>query len=187
MIDILKTKIRGLVEDFEKSDFETFEYKTSSIWTLAESNINSITKVLKNGSELGSGEYSYDSTTNKIEILASLSTGDIIEVDYTYYKYSDNELLGYISSALVWISLFSPCQSDFELELNEYIAPTPTNKEVDLISIIASILINPNWTEKRLPNLTVRYPKRFSKEEKIQNLISKFYTGLGVTSVIEWD
>ena len=67
MIDNIKEKIRSLTEDLPKSNFETFEYGISSIFTLSESNIQSITKVLKNGSELGSGEYSYDSTTNKIK------------------------------------------------------------------------------------------------------------------------
>ena len=98
MIVILRTKIRSLVDDLEKSDFEVFEYITSKIFTLSEENIVNINKVLKNGLELGSADYSYDSTTNKIEITASLSQLDKIEVDYTYNKYSDTEIDGYIRS-----------------------------------------------------------------------------------------
>ena len=36
------------------------------------------------------------------EITASLTANDIVEVDYTYNKYSDTELDSFITSALVW-------------------------------------------------------------------------------------
>jgi hypothetical protein len=187
MLDSIKTKIRALIEDWTKSDFETFEYSSGDqIFTLSESNIVTIAQVLKNGVTLGSGEYSYDSTTNKITIVTSLSSGDIIEVDYTYYKYSTTELTEYIRGALVWISIKAYCATDYELEDGE-IYPTPDNKTTDLIALVASILIKPDWTEYRLPNLTVVYERRIPKDQKIERLITRFNAGIGVTDILEFD
>jgi len=185
MLDILRTKIRALVTDFSTSDFETFVYTTSSIFTIAQENI-SITSVLLNGVELGSGTYSLDSNTNKITITETLTTDDVIEVDYTFYKYSETELDEYIRAALVWLSIFSYCDTDFELE-SDYIQPTPSNKELDLISIIGSILIKPNYSEYNLPNLKVKYPRELSKDEKIRRIIQSFQQGLGVIEILEYD
>lgn len=181
----LRQKIRALVEDFEKSDFETFTYTTSDTFTLAESNINSITKVLKNGSELGSGQYSYDSTTNKLTITASMIKEDIIEVDYTYNKYSDDELNEYIRASLVWISSFADGETDYEVESDD-IYPTPDTKTMDLIVLISSILIKPDYTTYRLPTMTVIYSGRLPKDVKIQKLISRFRRGLGVNDVLKF-
>lgn len=187
MLSTIRTKIRSLVEDFLKSDAEFFTYTTSAIFTLAEDNIETITKVLKGGVELGSAEYSYDSTTNKIEILASLTSGDIIEVDYTYYKYSDTELNGYAIASLVWISTFShESETDYEIENNE-IHPTPNNKTIDLISLVGAILIKPDWSRYSLPNRTVVYPRTMPKEERIEKLIMRYNSGLGVGNVLTFD
>lgn len=184
MLSQVRTKVRALIEDIAKSDFETFTYVNSSVFTLSESNIVSIVEVTKNSSALGSGEYSYDSITNKLTIIVSLIKGDIIIVNYTYTKYSDTELDGFITSALVWISVFSTCSQDFELETNT-IEPTPTNREIDLITLITSILIKPDYSIYRLPNLTVRYPRTMPKEERIEKLILRFNRGLGIIDVLE--
>ena len=185
MIDSLRLKIRALVGDISSSDFETFTYTSSDIFTIAQENIT-IASVLKNGAELGSGTYTFSEDTNKITIVESLTSGDVLEVDFTYYSYSDSELLEYIRAALVWLSVFSYCETDFELETN-YIYPTPENKTLDLISIIASIIIKPNYSEYNLPNLKVKYPRNISKDEKIRRIIQSFQQGLGVISVLEYD
>lgn len=185
-IETLRQKIRALVDDGITSDFETFTYTNSNIWTLAESNISTIEKVLKNGVELGSGEYSYDTTTNKITISSSLSDGDIIEVDYTYYKYSNNELDEYIRASLVWLSVFDESSKDFELETDD-IYPTPDNRTLDLICLVASILIKPDWNQYRMPNVTVVYTNKMSKEQKIERLINRFTLSIGVNDVLEFD
>lgn len=187
MIDKILGKIRALIEDApSQSDVETFTYTNSSVFTLAEDNIADITKVTKNGTELGSGEYSYDSTTNELTITTSLADGDIIVVKYTFYKYSESELKEFIRASLVWISVFSYCETDFELEDGD-IFPTPDNKTTDLISLIASILIKSDWTSYKLPNLTVTYPRTMPKEERIEKLIKKFQSGLGICEIISWD
>jgi len=186
MLSKIKTKIKALVGDFAKNDFEMFTYENDSYFFLTESNINSITRVEKNGNELGSGEYSFDSDTNKISISVSLTDGDDITVYYNYNKYSDSELLEYIRAALVWISIFSYCSTDYELEDDE-IEPTPDNKTTDLISLIASILVKPDYSEYSLPNITVRFPRTMTKEERIQKLISRFNRSIGINDVIEWN
>ena len=187
MLSGMRTKIRSLVEDIPvKKDIETFEYENSSIFTLSEPNIATLTKITKNGVELGSGDYSFDSDTNELTISVALSSGDIIIVKYTYNKYSDTELDSYIRAALVWLSTFTYPSSDFELETN-YIVPTPDNSMLDLIVLIASILISPNYSEYSLPNVRVKYPRTWSKQEKIERLINRYTFGRGVIDIIEWD
>jgi len=191
-MDIIRTKIRALVEDFGESGVEVQEYEQSNIFTLAEPHITTITKVLRNGEELNPSEYDYDSTTNKITINLSsgdeLQQGDILEFNYSYNKYSDNELTKYIIGAIVWLSIFSYGENDYEVDLDaDNIRPFPDNKTQDLISLITSIIIKPNYSEYKLPNLTVKYPKTMSKEERIQKIISRFQMGLGINDIITYN
>ena len=189
-IGTLRTKVRALVNDIVKSEKESFTYTNSAIFILAEENIEGITQITKNGTLLDTGEYSFSSTTNEVTIAPEtgneLSNGDVIIVTYTFYKYSTTELDEWIRASLVWMSVKDATEKDFEIEDGD-IFPTPDNRTLDLIVLIASILINPNWSEYRLPNLTVRYPRRFSKEEKIEKLIGKFTIGLGVSDILDWD
>lgn len=195
MLTSIREKIRALVGDSPtKSDFETFEYSTSSVFTLAESNIISITSVEKNGVELGSGDYSFDSSNNRLTISASLSSGDIVTAYYTFYENSNSELNEYVKAALVWISVYTNNCSDYEFENDEsdevpgFIFPTPDNRTLDLIALICAVLIKPDYTSYRLPNLTVNYANRMSKEDKIEKLINKFSSNkVGITTVLEFD
>ncbi len=190
ILEKIRSKIQGLIEDFIKSDIEIFTYTNSNIFTLTEEHIDDITKVLKNGIELETSEYDYDATTNKLTITLatgdSFSVNDIIEVDYTFYKYSNTELNKYIEASLTWISIFSSQDDDYELD-DENIYPNPDNKTTDLIAIISSILINPEYSQYRLPNLTVIYPKNMSKEDRIQKIISRFDMGLGICDIITYE
>ena len=185
MLSEIRVKIRALVPDLSKNDFEPFVYQSGdTIFTLSESNINSILKVTKNGTELGTGEYSYDSTTNEIEILVALSASDVIIVKYSYYKYSNTELNEYIRASLVWISIWGSCEEDYELEDDE-IVPTPSNMHTDLMALISAILIQPDYTSYKLPNIQVNYSRKMPKEERIKRLIMKVTTsGIGVNDVL---
>jgi len=185
MLSEIRVKIRALVPDLSKNDFEPFVYQSGdTIFTLSESNINSILKVTKNGTELGTGEYSYDSTTNEIEILVALSASDVIIVKYSYYKYSNTELNEYIRASLVWISIWGSCEEDYELEDDE-IVPTPSNMHTDLMALISAILIQPDYTLYKLPNIQVNYSRKMPKEERIKRLIMKVTTsGIGVNDVL---
>lgn len=182
----LKTGIRAAINDVLKTDREVFEYSSSLVFTLSEENISSITTVKKNSTTLTSEQYSFDSDTNELTILVALISTDKITVTYKYYKYSSTELDSYIIHALSWISILSSCEKDFEYE-NEIVEPTPTNKDLDLIIIIASILIKPNYSFYKTPSLTVRYPKVLSKEKKIEEVISRYNGTMGVIDVLTWD
>jgi len=182
----IRGKIRSLIYDLLKTDYETFIYTTSSIFTITDSNISEVLSVLKNGVALGSGEYSFDSDTNELTITVSLSSSDVIKVNYSYYKYSNTEISEYVRAALVWISIYGDCENDFEVETDD-IYPTPSNKEEDLISAIASILINPEYNQFSLPTMRIVYPRKLTKEKKIELLINNFYAGTSESDVITWE
>ena len=187
LISELRTKVRALSEDLSKKQTETFTYSSGDkVFVLQEDNPDSITSVTKNGVALGSGDYSFDTDTNELTITATLASGDVIVVKYVYYKYSSSEIDEYIRASLTWISIYSHCDTDFEFELGD-IFPTPSSTEEDLISIISSILIRPNYSEYKLPNLTVKYPRTMDKETKIQKIIERFYIGLGINGILEFD
>lgn len=189
MLATIRNKIRALIEDLSKSGFEVFTKTSANIFTIAQENIT-LTKVLINGVE--TSDYTFDINTNKIEITASgFAEGDIVETDYSYYKYSDTELDEFIRASLVWISVYSDDDKDYELEAEssgeEVISPTPNNRTTDLIALISSILIKPDYTSYKLPNVTVIYNGKMPKEDRIEKLIGKFNMGLGVNDIIEFD
>jgi len=192
MIDNLIKKIRALIGDFEKKGIEVFSYNISPIFTIAQSNIT-ITQILLNGAILGSAQHSYDITTNKITLIEEsgsleLTSGDIIEVDYTYNKYSTTEILEYILSALVYISVHSDNSMDWELDVeNNYISPTPENREEDLICLVASILIKPDYSQYKTSTVAVTYAGKLSRDAKIERLVCKFTRSLGVFDIVEHD
>jgi hypothetical protein len=188
MLSDIKRKVRALVEDFNISASEQFIYTLSSIFRVCSSNISSIELVTVNGSELGSADYSFNTTIGQLTIYSHLVDGDIIDVSFVYNKYSESEIEGYITSSLVYISTLTNCaDTDFELEETE-IYPTPSNKEEDLIALIAGIIINPNYSSYSLPNVRVSYPNEMSKIDRITKTIKGFYRSSGVMSniVIEW-
>lgn len=189
MLDSIREKIRALVVDNEKSGFETFVYTTSAIFTIAQSNMT-IVQVLLDG--VITTDYTFDTATNKITITASgLGASSVIEVDYTYTKYSDTELDGYIRSALIFISVHCYDDKDYELEYESgdvgNIVPTPDNRTTDLIALVASILMKPDYSQYILPNLKVVYPRKMTKEERIEKLISQFQIGLGDNYILNFD
>ena len=183
MLTELYTKVKALCNDIGKSSFEIFEYTTTNIFTIAQTN-STLTKVLINNVE--TSDYSFDSATNKITVTASgLSSTDKIEVDFTYNSYSDSELKEFIRASLVWISIYAKDQGDYEIE-DESVYPTPDNATEDLIAIIASVLIKPNYNRKSLPGgITITYPKTMPKEKIIEQLVVRFSRGLGSVGLIE--
>ena len=187
MISETRIKVRALIEDLSQADYEVFNYRGISVFTLSEPNVNSVVEVLQNGSALGSGDYSYDSDFHELTVTASMSDGDDIQVNYTFYKYSDTELNEFIRSSLVYINIYYG--SNLKYDVSE-IVPTPTDAESDLIALVASILIKPNYLEYKLPNIMVKYPEKYSKDEKIKNIVNTYKSsglnGVGITDIIEY-
>lgn len=170
-MDSIITKIRNLIEDNSTSTIDIFTYESSSIFTLTESNPISVTYVYINGTSTSS--YTFNSSTKKVTVSASLTSGDTIQIDYTVYlNYSDAEIKGYINSAIYYLSMHNYDQ--FEIESGDQIYPTPTNKEEKLIALIASLLINKPVSNYRLPNLSINIPEKDSLDQKISKVISSF-------------
>lgn len=188
MVSMLQ-KTRALSEDMLQHSVEVFTYTNSNIWTLAEPHIQSITQVLLNGNPLGVGEsYTWNPISNKITITGhTFVSTDILEVDYGFTKYSDTEVMEYIRAALVWLSIHDYSSDTYHLRTDGIVVPTPEPKTLDLVCIIASILIKPNYIHYRMPNLAINYPNRMTQEEKIRNIISYFKRGVGVVQIIEWN
>ena len=182
-LETIEPKVRLLINDSEKTGTDLFTYTSSALFTLTEPNINDITSVSINGEELGSGEYTFSSVINKLEIEeasgGTLEVDDVIEVIYTYYSnYSVNEIYAYIKSALIHISA-----NNFTTwtENSGTIYPEPNDGEANLIATVASIIINPENISYRLPDVSVSVPKDLPTADKIRKAISIFkHDGAGL-------
>lgn len=191
----IKQKIRAIVEDWNKTDSETFIYSTSAVFTITDSNVSSISSVTKNGTTLATNKYSFSTSTNAVTVTESLVSGDVIVITYIYNKYSDTELIEFIRASLVLISVYASSDFDYELvtvsgsggSLSYYIYSTPDNRTADFISLIASIIIKPDYITYRLPNITVTYPRKKQKEERIKEEVQDYFRGLGVWTIIDFD
>jgi hypothetical protein len=183
----IRQKIYSLVEDFEKRGSEVFTYGVSNIFTIAEQNIT-LNSVMVNG-EVSGVDYHFEPLTNQITINSSLLVGDIIQIDYSYHQYTDDEINGYVRASTVWFSVYSHNYKDFQLDEDmDSIMPTPTAQEADLLALIASIILKPDYTSYRLPNLTVTYRREIPKYERIEKLIAKWeFSSAGCTDTIQFN
>jgi len=166
--------VRNVIEDNSSTDTDVHTYENSDIFTITESNVISVSEVRQNSSALDSGDWSYDSSNNKITISASCSAGDSIEIDYSYYPdYSDTEIVGQLKSAIMYLSIFG--YKTFE-EIDGYIYPDPTSEEKNLIAAIAGILIKPDNIEYSLPDFRVKVPQSLPTRDIIKQTIAMFKT-----------
>jgi len=170
----LTTKVRYLLEDNVESGVDVHSYVTSDIFNIQEAYVVSVTDVMVNGVSLGSGLWEYSSVTNKVTITGSsgISSGDTIEINYTYYpNYSDSIIEKYVQASLIHISANN--YKDFIVEASE-VHPEPIERERNLISLIASILINPDNRSYNLPEVRVGIPKDLPTKDKISKTIAIF-------------
>jgi len=170
----LRTRIRNLINDTARNGQDIFIYGTSNVFSLSESNISDIDTIYLNDSAdpLDSGDYSFDSDTKKVSVsISGIVTGDVLEMNYTYTKYSDSELNGYIKSALIHLSA-----NNFYTftEASEVIYPTPSKRELDLIAMITSVLIQGTTSQIRLPDLVLNFNEKLSVSDKIKKIIATF-------------
>lgn len=187
-MESLLKKIRALIEDFERRDSEIFEYLVSPTFIIGQENIE-ILRVIHNDQDLGSEQWQFDKETNELTIIEEsgleLKSGDKIKVLFNYYNFSETELKGYIQSALVRINMYSDKCNKYEV-VNGTMFPTPNDDIENLIAFIAGIIINPNYSQYKLPNHTVVYAGRnISKEEKIKRLIKQSEISGGIFGIIE--
>ena len=164
--------LRAILGDTIKSGVDIFQYTTSSVFSLTETNTQTIESVAVN--DVTSGiTYTYDSSLQKVTVTSSLTTDDIIEIDNTFYSnYSDTELTNYIKNALTYISINRYC--DFELGGDNYIYPIPSNAEENLIATIAAIIISPENRSYRTPDFSISVRNSMSTADLISKTIGIF-------------
>ena len=173
-ITTIKTKIRQIIDDNSTNETDIFTYENSKTFTLTESNALAITDVLVNGTSSNVIYTSTSTSPKKVIISSSLTAGDTVQIDYTCYKnYSEAELLNYIQSALVHLSINN--YNEFEYDsTDDTIYPDLELAEENLVVIIAATLIYPDNKSLRLPNISINVPTDYPVNMKISKLIGTF-------------
>lgn len=182
--------IRALIKDIQKTDGRNvFQYSTVASWKLDKDYVSSTgMKVFKNGTELTSG-WSYNSSTNKVTITATLVSGDDIIITFSYYeRYSDTEILSFIEANLSrfvqfgYKKYFYLNSSDEVVTLN---GVNPTEEEGQIIALITAIDIDPQNITIRTPDFTISASEKMTKSEQIQNVFEKWQKCYGVFGFLE--
>jgi len=184
-INKIETKIRSTVEDKLRTDTEVYEAGSGRTFTIACSNVQAVTSVAVNGTTLATNLYTYASQTVTINV-GSVASGNVVSITFTYYKYSTAELLDFIKSALVYLDSYN-YSIHFDLSADETeVYPIPQVKEQSLIVMVASILIRPDFVSYSTGTVSVRYPNKLSKEERIEKLILKFsHDRIGCNTILD--
>lgn len=189
-MDTILTKLRDIIGDnytFIPDDIQEY-YGGAKIFPLQYANIDSATLVVyKNGAIWAASNYSYSSTTGKVTVTGTLTSGDVLTFEYNAYeKYSTSELRGYIRSALYQLSVNK--YKTFTAKSDNIIFPTPTEAEECLIAIIAAIINKGNIRQYRTPEFTITFDTdNMSVEKKIRNTLIQFKKTFGVISYIGTD
>ncbi len=166
----VETLTRYILNDISKTGSDIFTYENSSVFTITESNTTDVLSVFKNDIELESGDWSYNSSNNKVTVSVSCTSGDTIEIQYTYYQnYSSNELQAYTRAAIVQIS-----NNNYKTWIiqNSSIYPDPEENEINLIATVTAILADPPQQSLRLPDITINFPNELNAYDKISKVIS---------------
>jgi len=128
--------------------------------------------------------YSYSTTTGKLTITGTLTAGDSLEVTYSYYqKYSDTEIIGFIKSAIAYLSIEK--YGTFTVKNDNIIFPTPTELGENLIAIIASILVKGDVSSYRTPEFSITFNRGDSIETKIKKFVRQSKKSYGVLIYID--
>lgn len=165
--------VRSLINDISQLNKDVFVYSSSNLFTLTEKNPLDIISVSVNDESSGV-EYIYDSSIAKIRIIApELIESDVIDVDYNSYpNFSAFEINSYIKSAFVHLSVNKI--KSFSVGEGDAITPEPSDDEINLIALIASILIDPKNISFKMPDITITLPKELTLNQKIQQVISSY-------------
>ena len=170
MLSRIRTRLRAMVGDEGTDTFQQVEsYFTSSTFGLIK-NASAVTSVTVNGT--ATTNYTFSDDDNTVAISDTLTIGDVIIINYTYYQYTDAEMNKYIRLALSDLSTYADLH--FEIEGTQ-IYPKMDNRTQTLIARLALIRINPDYAEYRTPNLTVKYPKSKDVDEKVEKLIAAHF------------
>jgi len=173
------TKIRQILNETAQDGFDIFTFETSRVFNLTESLIITVDTVIVNDIEVAeSGNWSYNATTNKLtfEDDYTFTASSSIEIYYSYYSnYSDTEIRNYIKSAIYSLTTYGYKTFVLTGSGSNTVNPEPTQEEENLIALIASILMRPNNTNIRMPDLSISQAgKVLNTEEKISRAVAAF-------------
>jgi len=181
MLSNLRTTISNLILNLDTSGVEVVVYQDTLTFKLSEPNISSIDRVLINNTSTSS--YTWSSSNNEVTMTGSVSANSIIQIEYTYTNYSTTELNAYIKSAIVNMNVY--LGTEYAMG-SSYISPTPNKNTLDIIALIASILIKPDYTSYKLPNVTVTYNSKLTKDQRIEKLLTQFNYSCGINGVLDF-
>ena len=175
----ITTLVRYLLGDSAESQVpgDIFTYANSSVFTLSESNATAISDVSVNDVS-SSVTYSYTVASQKVTISSSLTSGDTVEIQYTYFSdYSDAEIQGYVYAAVAHLSINRYYTFTIEEPIgngSNNLYPEPSASEQNLIAVITALLINPDNKTLRLPDITINAPKDLPLHDKIRKIVMVF-------------
>ena len=171
----VRNKIRYLLGDNSTTGYDLFTYNASAVFNLSEDSIISIDSVFKNEAEQNdSGFYTYNATNNKITIIGSITAGDSLQVNYTYYpNYSTSELNNYLQAALVHLSINNYYDFSYDTT-DDAVYPEMEVREENLLARVTALLINPDNKSIRLPDVAITVPNDYPVDKKINMLIATF-------------
>lgn len=185
----LIAKLRNLLNDNLKPRNYSRIFYTSKVFLLEDSNIVEPVVIERNGKEWDSENYEYNPLTNKVTINEvtgedELVSGENLVFSYNCYeKYSNSELESHIKNAFYYLSVFD--YETFTLETGDIISPEPTEKQENLIAIVAKILIVGDVKSYRTPEFTKIFANNLSVEDKIKQLINDFEKSFGNITYID--
>ncbi len=171
----IRNKIRFLLGDFAISGEDIFTYDAKLFFTLSEDAISSVDTVYRNNAlQSTSGYWDYHEDRNWVEIIGAITSGDTIQVNYTYFpNYSNTELTNYIQAALVFLSINN--YYDFKYDsTDDAIYPEMLPGEENILAMIAAVIIRPDNKSIRLPDITISVPDDYPLDKKINMIIARF-------------
>jgi len=180
------TMIRGFIRDNLKSNGrDSFQYDTDTSFQLSQDYVSSATiTVYINGTlKTITSDYTYNSSTNKVTITASLTKNDDVDIAYSYYeKYSDTELLAFIKCNLGrfvehrYSKYFYINDDGDVVTLDGF---DPTVEEANVIALITSVDIDPKNITVRTRDFTITSEQNKSKAEQINEIFSRWMRAFG--------
>lgn len=191
--------IRGLVKDQIQIDGNNVsEYDTDNIFNISQPFVDSTTFVVyQNGEAISSNDYSYNADTNQITIVfitsgKVLTKGDIIRITYNYYKkYSDTEIKQFLESSFSYF-IQHRYKKVFELDTSglNIVAINgvdPSISELYFISLIASILIDPQNISVNTADFKLSANRKTSDQEQISKAFAQFKRFVGTLKFEEFN
>lgn len=186
------TKIRGMINDNKKQGRNIFEYKTDTSFTLSEDYVSSVDMtVYKNGILLTeTTDWTYNTITNRITIIASMVEDDNIIVNFNYFgNFSDLEITNHIRSNLAWFTVRRYKKTFYMNSNNEVVTLdgiNPTEEESNIIAAITAIDISPNnFKVHVVGSFSIDAEENKSKSELRNDVFDQFLTSWGSIDFME--